>query len=661
MNDFHSSIAYLDQAIASHNPFDRSLIVRSNDIWKPSFPDVPSINAHASDGVFQAIEQIRAGYRTVSGITIRAEKGLGKSHLMSRIRTRLLDEGGSFFVYMSDVDYGNLNRVNANFLNTLSLSLKQIGNEGVMQWQELATALINEALGKNHIPQNLVKQFSGALAKNPKLVERLTEKVLQVKSNIENPYLIQAILWTLSSDKVSFATNWLSGKALAQGQADAMGLPNSTEEDKEGEALQTVCQILDLIGDYRTLVIGFDELESVDRNEAGFNRAQVVALLVKDLYGKIKRGVLMTAMFDETWFNIRALPQAESVTARMGEKIFDLKYLNADDVVTLVSQWLQEFYDSKSLIPPYSVYPFDEAELRELGKEKLIVRKVLEECAKNWKVPGEPPPPTAADPLHQVELAFNKELNALKTTIEKYFDDSDILAEALYFGFLSVKGEILEEVQVEEIEKVKTRAADRGYLHFRIRGKENGRSVKIVVAVVQESRAKFVTAALKRLIQYQKFDMTRGCLVRSTDVKSNTVGKQCLDQLLSPELGGEFVKLTSEDIKPLLAIYFVNKAREDYEVTEEQIQQFIVHKNLTQENYLINEILSAPSGQIPDGLLSAHWGQIPDELLEKCEMAELDGCEMAELDEESMAENTFLPDTTEINNLDEALDKLLGQ
>jgi len=635
MNDFHSSIADLNKAIASQNPFDRSLIVRSNDIWKPSFPDVPSINAHASDAVFQAIEQIRAGYRTVSGITIKAEKGLGKSHLISRIRSRLLDEGGSFFVYMSDVDYGNLNRVHANFLNTLSLSLKQIGNQGVMQWQELATALINEALGKNYIPQNLVKQFSGALAKNPKLVDRLTEKVLQLKSNIENPYLIQAILWTLSSDKVSFATNWLSGKALAQAQADAMGLPNSTEEDKEGEAFQTVCQILDLIGDYRTLVIGFDELESVDRNEAGFNRAQVVALLVKDLYGKIKRGVLMTAMFDETWqLQIRALPQAESVTARMGEKIFDLQYLNADDVVTLVSQWLKEFYDSKGLTPPYPVYPFHEGELRELGKEKLIVRKVLEECAKNWKVPDDPtPPPIAADPLHQVELAFNNELNALEETIEKYFDDSDILAEALYFAFLAVKGETVGRVQVEEIEKVQTKAVDKGYLHFRIRGKENGKSVKIVVAVVQESGAKFVSAALKRLIEYQKFDMTRGCLVRSKDVKPKTVGKQCLDQLLSQELGGEFVKLASEDIKPLLAIYLVNKARTEYDVTEDQILEFIVHKKLATENYLICEILSDPSGQLPEGLV----------------------------DENEIAESTFTPDTTEINNLDEALDKLLGQ
>jgi len=635
MNDFHSSIPDLNKAIASQNPFDRSLIVRSNDIWKPSFPDVPSINAHASDAIFQAIEQIRAGYRTVSGITIKAEKGLGKSHLISRIRSRLLEEGGSFFVYMSDVDYGNLNRVHANFLNTLSLSLKQIGNEGVMQWQELATALINEALGKTLIPQNLVKQFSGALAKNPKLVDTLTAKVLQIKPNIENPYLIQAILWTLSSDKVSFATNWLSGKALAQGQADAMGLPNYTEEDKEGEAFQTVCQILDLIGDYRTLVIGFDELESVDRNEAGFSRAQVLALLVKDLYGKIKRGVLMTAMFDETWqFQIRALPQAESVTARMGEKIFDLQYLNADDVVTLVSQWLKEFYDSKGLTPPYPVYPFQEGELRELGKEKLIVRKVLEECAKNWKVPNDPtPPPTVADPLHQVELAFNNELNALEGTIDKYFDDSNILAEALYLAFLAVKGETVERMQVEEIEKVQTKAVDKGYLHFRIRGKENGKSVKIVVAVVQESGAKFVSAALKRLIEYQKFDMTRGCLVRSKDVKPKTVGKQCLDQLLSQQLGGEFVKLASEDIKPLLAIYLVNKARTEYDVTEEKILEFIVQKKLATENYIICEILSDPSGQIPDGLV----------------------------DENEIAESTFISDTTEINNLDEALDKLLGQ
>ncbi|MGA9381667.1 MAG: hypothetical protein WBV73_23135, partial [Phormidium sp.] len=194
MTNSHSSISDLKKAIESQNPFDRSLIVRSHDVWEQSFPDVPSINSHASDAVFQAIGQIRAGQRSVIGITIKAEKGLGKSHLISRIRSRLLIEGDCFFAYMSEVDYGDLNRINSNFLNTLTSSLKQPGNQGVMQWQELATALVNEATNKDYSPQHLISRFPGALAQNSGLVDSLTERILQVKPNIENPYLIQAIL-----------------------------------------------------------------------------------------------------------------------------------------------------------------------------------------------------------------------------------------------------------------------------------------------------------------------------------------------------------------------------------------------------------------------------------------------------------------------------------
>lgn len=608
MTNSHSSISDLKKAIESQNPFDRSLIVRSHDVWEQSFPDVPSINSHASDAVFQAIGQIRAGQRSVIGITIKAEKGLGKSHLISRIRSRLLIEGDCFFAYMSEVDYGDLNRINSNFLNTLTSSLKQPGNQGVMQWQELATALVNEATNKNYTPQHLISRFPGALAQNSGLVDSLTERILQVKPNIENPYLIQAILWTLSSDKQSFAINWLAGRELAQKQADVMGLPNNHEENKESQSFQTACQILDLIGDYRTLVIGFDELESVNCNDAGFTRAQAIAFLAKDLYSKIKRGVLMLAMYEQTYIHqIRALPQAEAVTARIGEKTFDLKYLNSDDVVTLVSCWLKDYYDKKGLTPPDPVYPFDEHELRELGKEKPIVRKVLDECKKNWKVPvdgsgkGVIVKPKPSDP---VEAAFNKELAGLNRTINDYFENSSDISDALRLAFEAVQGQTIEGVQIQRIEEVQVKSADKPYFNsnFRIVGKENGKIVKILVAVIQESGTSFVTAALKRLIDYKQFDMTRGCLVRSKEVNPASVGKQHLDKLLSKDLGGEFVKLRIEDVKPLLAISFVKKASGDYELSEEQITQFILQKKIASDNYLIQEILSDPSGQVPDGL-----------------------------------------------------------
>ena len=598
MTSFPSPIAELNKAITSQNPFDRSLVVRSHDVWEPSFPDVPSINAHATAGIFQAIEQVLTRQRPVIGITIRAERGLGKSHLISRIRRRLKDEGGSFLVYMSEVDYGDLNRINSRFLGTLTSSLKQTGNQGVMQWRELATALVNEAENSSYQPQELVLQFLQRLAHNSNLVDELTAKVLEVKPNLENPYLIQAILWTLSPAKALFATNWLSGKELAKSQADAMGLPNPTAEDKEAEAFQTVCQILDLIADYRNLVICFDELESLNCNELGFTRAQVTALLAKELYSRIKRGVLMMAMFPATWIHqIRALPETQSVTDRIGEKIFDLNYLNSEDVVTLVSHWLKDFYDRKSLIPNSPVYPFDEGELRELGKEKPIVRRVLQWCSDNWKEKK------SVEPLHKVEIAFNQELAAIETKIEDYLEDNSLLADALRLGFLALESETLEGVRIDRIEEIKVKNADKGYLHFRIVGNEHGRVVKIVVAVVQNSSGKFVSAALKRLIEYPKFDITRGCLVRSKEVNPRTKGKEHLDKLLSPELGGEFVKLKPEDIKPLLAILFVSKAQKDYELTDTQINEFIVQKKIASENYLIREILSDPSGEIPSDLV----------------------------------------------------------
>lgn len=598
-----SSISDLNKAITNHNPFDRSLVVRSHDIWNQSFPDVSSINAHASDAVFQAIENIRTGKRSVIGITIKAEKGLGKSHLISRIRHHLQSEDESFFIYMSEVDYGDLNKIHSKFLTTLTSSLKQTGSQDVMQWQELATALVNEAYKTNYTSQDLIKRFPGALAQNPKLVDILTAKVLKLKPNVDNPYVIQAILWTLSLDKVSFATNWLSGRGLAQSQADAMGLPNSNQDSQEAEALQIVCQILDLIGDYRTVVTCFDELESLNCNDQGFTRAQVVALFAKDLYSKIKRGVLILAMFDETWTQqVKVLPQAESVIHRIGEKKFDLRHLNSDDVVTLVSHWLTEFYETNNLTPPHSVYPFGENELRELGKEKPIVRNVLQWCSDNWKKPGDSgrkvPPP-----LHKVETAFNKELTALDSSIENYLEDNTTIAEALSFSLMAIKGATLERVRIEEIEEIKVKSVDKGYLSFRIVGEQDGRVVKIGVAVIQESTTKFVSAALKRLIEYEKFDITRGCLVRAKEVSPKSKGKEYLDQLLSKELGGEFIKLNIDDIKPLLAVLFVSKACQDYEVDEQEIRQFIAQHNIAVNNYLIREILSDPSGQIPNGLL----------------------------------------------------------
>lgn len=611
MSSSSSSIEDLINAIKSQNPFDRPLVVRSQDVWGKSFPDVLSLNAHASDAVFEAIEKVRSGQRQIVGITITAEKGLGKSHLISRIRHRLQVDGRALFVYMSEC--GDLNRIKTEFLRTLTSSLKQIGSQGVNQWQELATALVNEAYNNSFTCKEL---FPEERAKDLRIVDYLRDKVLLIKPDIENPDIITAIMWTLSPDPgyQLYAINWLSGKNLPQSKADALGLPNSsTQEDKEAESFNTVRQLLDLISDYKPIVVCFDELDVAECSEAGFTKAQVTASLAKDLYNSIQRGVLLTAMYPETWTHqVKALPYAEAVVDRIGEKIFDLRYLNSDDVVALVSQWLKDFYSEKGLTPPHPVYPFDEGKLRELGKEKPIVRRVLKWCAENFILPIDSTPildaTTEPEPTREtkqpVQSAHDNELAALESTVENYMDDKATLANALRLGFSKLIGQTVEQVQIEEITEVKAKSADKGYLDFKIVGKENEKVVKIGVAVLQESGGRIIQATLKRLINYQKFDLTRGCLVRSKDISSNAaVARAYLSQLLSPELGGEWARLRIEDIKPLLALMRVQKAREDYELSEDQINDFIVQKRIAIDNNLIHEILSDPSGQIPDDVI----------------------------------------------------------
>jgi hypothetical protein len=587
----------LINAIKSHNPFDRPLVVRSQDIWVTGFPDVPSLNAHASDAVFDAIERVRTKQQTVIGITIKAERGLGKSHLISRIRRRLQNDGSALFVYTSEIN--DLNRIKAEFLRNLANSLKQIGSQGMSQWRELATTIFNEAYNKAFTPDEMVSHFSEVLKVNSKVVEHWTDRVLGIKHDIENPDIIAAILWTLSSNpsEERYAINWLAGQELPQSRADALGLANSSAQDREAQAFSTVRQILDLISDYKPIVICFDELESILMcNDAGFTASQVTAILAKDLYDKIKRGVFVTAMFPQTWTDqIRALKEAESVTDRIAQRSIELTYLKSEDVIALVSQWLKDFYDQKGVTPPHSVYPFDEGKLRELGKEKPMVRKVLQWCAENWNIPIIPPPLK-----HPVESAYKNEIAALESKIQDDIEDNNKLANALRFSFYTLVGQVVENVQIIEIVDVKTRSADQGYINFKIVGEDNGNVVKIGVSVLEGISGRFLQAGLKRLIEYNKFDLTRGCLVRSKNISSGTKAKQYLDQLMSKSLGGEWVLLKNEAIKPLLAINYVMKTRNDYELTEAQIIDFVIQNRIVIDNNLIRQILSDPSGQIPE-------------------------------------------------------------
>lgn len=620
-----SPIEALNTAIQNHNPFSKAGIVKEQDIWGKGFPDIPTLNAHASDAIFQAVEKVQTSQSSqekVTSLVLTANQGVGKSHILSRTRHRLETNGGALFVYASVNNYTDLNLIKYQFQQTLTNSLSRTGSQGVMQWQEVAAAMANEGfkainpVSQNLSAQELLDRFDRVCAswanKNRNFMNTLTKQVLKTKSNVD-PYIIRAVLWTLSESETLFAIKWLSGEELDKSKAEELGLPansGKTNHDKEVESLNSVQQILNLVSYYSPVIICFDEIDVDTKcNDDGLTTPQVIADLVKRLYDTLEHSelgqglVIITVMMAYTWTEqVNVMPGGipDRVSTYTQRKPIDLKYLNGDSLIDLVQLWLQDFYQVRNLNPPHPLYPFEESQLREYGRGKPTVREALKWCAENFKVFMPLMPELPEDPVERFEFAFTKELEA---DIGEDIENDSTIAKAIYFGVETLKGQTVDKVTIDDITtEIKPKTPNANWIKFKIIGTENGKAIKIGVAVIQSPQSELV-AGLKRLTDYQKFDLTRGCLVRSQSkietIKKNSKAYKLLEELVSVEKGGEVVYLIEEQVKPLLALRAVCKKCRDYNLTEDQIFDFISQKQLTFENLLLREILSDPSGEMP--------------------------------------------------------------
>ncbi|WP_293296752.1 MULTISPECIES: P-loop NTPase fold protein [unclassified Microcoleus] len=424
-----SPIEALNAAIQNHNPFSKAGIVKEQDVWGKGFPDLPTLNAHASDAIFQAVEKVKTSQSSqekVSSLVLTASMGVGKSHILNRTRQRLESNGNALFVYASVNNYTDLNFIKYQFQQTLVNSLSRISSQGVMQCQEIAAAMANECFKAinpatpNLSPQKLLDQFDQVCAswatKNKNYMKALTKQFLRIRSNVD-PYILRAVLWTLSETETPFAIKWLSGEELDKSKAEELGLPTNsgkTNQDREVESLNNVQKILNLVSYYRPVIICFDEIDvNTSCRDDGLTTPQVIADLVKRLYDTLEHSdlgqglVIITVMAPDTWITVNLMPTSilERVSTYTQRKPIDLKYLNGDSLVDLVKLWLQDFYQVRNLNPPHPVYPFEESQLREYGRGKPTVREALTWCAENFKVFMPPMPELPEDPVERFELA----------------------------------------------------------------------------------------------------------------------------------------------------------------------------------------------------------------------------------------------------------------
>ncbi len=230
-----------------------------------------------------------------------------------------------------------------------------------------------------------------------------------------------------------------------------------------------------------------------------------------------------------------------------------------------------------------------------------FIRNLLAWCADNFHG-GKSPVPINTVP--SIEKAFAAELSSLEWSIGDYLDDKNTLSRALRFSFESLIGldELIENVEINEIEDINAKGGDKGRIDFRIVGREliNVRkmSVRIGISVAQQTSSSSLTATLVKLNDYEKFNLTRGCLVRSKPISNSAIAtQQALMDLLQNK--GEWVLLMEKHIQPLLAVSFLQSRLEDYGIEQSEFSNFLREQRIIIDNPLIREILSKPSGKPP--------------------------------------------------------------
>ena len=613
-------------ALKANNPFERPAVVKEQSIWGDSFPDVDSLNAKASNTVFDALKRVRSSDSTldkVMSIVFTAEKGIGKSHVIRRIRRRLQATSEGVLIYASTDKYGDLNYINSLFQQSVAESLEQLGSEGVTQWQEVATLMVTEALrvsgSTTKVPPayDLVRKFDSAYynsrKKDKDLVAELAKALRKVHPNLD-AYVARAILWTLSEERGSLAVKWLAGESLDAQDAADLRLPpqQKSEGEKEAAAMIQVSKVLSLLNEYRSVVVCFDEIDTAAVDQDGFPVGVIILDLVKRLFDSIsssqkgKGVVLMTMFIPDTWRMVSQLRTASSEKISSYGPPVELEYLNEQTTHELAALTLDKFYTKKNLVPPTPIYPFTEEEITAFAKGRPFPREALRWFAAKINEKVKALVPASISYKERLEQAYQ---NALSQFEIEDLENNELIASALRFGFEKMteidklKDQSVEGVVVKGVEDITPKGKNGGWLHFKVVGEENEAPVVIGVSALQHMHGLSVGAGFRRLLDTETFGLSRSCLVRSRDrkIKRYWDSFEYYQQLVAE--GGEWVDLVADDLKPLLAIQYVYEHHEKFDLTIKRLNSLAFVRDVIRDNPLLKEILSRPEGAVVEEAL----------------------------------------------------------
>lgn len=583
------------------NPFRKDLVIAAEEVWGEIISDLPTINQHIERHVDQVIAEVRQKYLSKVGIAIKGEKGTGKSHSIRRIWKKIERENGALFSYISPCS--NPKIIDAHVRFHLVESLTHQDSHKVTQWQRFAATLISSLKGTDYEEQyedyialcdqpNELKKHIQKTVSTPSLLDTfgaVAEAILENQTGLDY-YFTKAVLLSLlgSTLAAQVALSWMKGEDAPD--IKRFGLPEYSQEQQETRNIWVIKQICKLaeVADL-PVIIWFDQAEaSIGDSETGDSAAVIVARCIDRIYFDCNNVILLSCFQSDTWREIAQMQGG--VPDRVGQRVLEAKPPSADQMVELVQMRLSWFYKNKELSPsdyPY-LHPFEESQIREIAKAGTGVRQLFQICAEDFEKIK------SVNLKEKRKKQFLDTYNELLNKVSSSIKEDEKIAAIIACAMKMLPNSGTTNVVIEEIKNVGS--ASTHDLHLIASGYDSthNRKVKIGVRICETKNAKTFNAVMKRLTDYKKYNITRGCLVRSTSVPlSWRIGQQLKQQLVEQQ-GGEVVVLEKDAVKPLVALERIYEQSADYGFEKEELVSLVQELNLVATNSLIQEILSAP-------------------------------------------------------------------
>jgi hypothetical protein len=605
------------------NPFSLEPVIAAEEVWGEVMTNLPNLNQHIDQQVRQAIDEVRQKISSKVGVTIQGNIGTGKSHAIRRIWKEIEREGIAVFSYIPPCDLPN--QIDSHVRLNLCLDFARPDSNGVTQWQKLATIAVASLKGTeyedqfqdyiaqcNH-PARLRAHILSNVPRNQRenFIDELVEAIQEKHPELDFDFLKAALFTIFRTGRISqIGLSWLKGEdhpLLRQ-----VGLPDYSSEERAARSVWTIQQTCKLaeLGNI-VVVICFDQIEAYNPNlETGDGKAQVAAKCIDRIYFQCSNTVLLSCLINDTWLEIKHM--GGGIPDRVGQRAVFTKPPTADQLVDLVQLRLAWFFQKSGLsLDNYPrLYPFSEDELRKVAEQSVSTRDFFQKwCAKKFT---EFSPEILAKSNNSKSISSKEIGGTDKNNSDQKKEEflglyeqilgkvnprnigDEKTAQILALAFQMLPDASIDGVTVKEVSDVD--AFSSHDLHLIISGHDSNhqKDIKIGVRVCETTVGKTFNAAMKRLLDYDKYGLTRGCLVRSTPIPPSWKKGTELKQQLVEQQGGEVVVLKKEEFKPLAAIERIYQQAQDYGFDHEELLAIVKDLGWVAKNPLIREILSAP-------------------------------------------------------------------